>query len=131
MNASGTLYEWGAEDDAMTLVSNGQGQFEITGLPEGTYYLEETKAPEGFAKLTEAIEFKVGAGSYTSETGNKAINYKHDAADGAQKDALQVENKNLTIPQTGGIGSLIFVVAGLAIMAFAYTAYKKSQYQEA
>ena len=41
--------------------------------------------------------------------------------------ALQVINKKVTIPQTGGIGSLIFIVAGLAIMGGAFVAYKKSQ----
>ncbi len=45
--------------------------------------------------------------------------------------ALQVINKKVTIPQTGGIGSLIFIVAGLAIMAGAFVAYKRSQAVEA
>ena len=113
---AGNVYEWGKKDDAITLVSNGQGQFEITGLADGTYYLEETKAPKGFAKLTDDVEFKVDAESYTK---NGDINYKKDEK---TQDAKQVINKNLTIPQTGGIGSIIFVVAGLMIMGLA--AYK-------
>ena len=127
VKAAGNVYEWGDKDNAITLVSDGQGKFEITGLAEGTYYLEETKAPEGFAKITTDIEFKVDKDSYKSETGNKAINYEHDAAEGTATDAIQIENKNLTIPQTGGIGSIIFIVAGLAIMGGAFVAYKKSQ----
>ncbi len=123
VKAAGSVYEWGSKADAITLVSDGQGKFEITGLAAGTYYLEETKSPKGFAKLTTDQDFTVSANSYKEEGD---INYEHDA-EGEVNDALQVENKNLTIPQTGGIGSLIFVVAGLAIMAGAYVAYRKNQ----
>ena len=123
---AGNVYEWGDKAKALTLVSDGQGQFEITGLAEGTYYLEETKAPKGFAKLTEDKEFKVDANSYKS---NGDINYKKSEAE--VKDALRVENKNLTIPQTGGIGTIIFTAIGLAIMASAIIAIKKRQATEA
>ena len=41
---------------------------------------------------------------------------------------MKVENRNLTIPQTGGIGSIIFVVAGLMIMGLA--AYKMKANKE-
>ncbi|MDU2558560.1 MAG: pilin N-terminal domain-containing protein [Anaerococcus prevotii] len=122
VKAAGNVYEWGDKEKAIALVSDGQGQFEITGLAEGTYYLEETKAPKGFAKLTSDQMFKVDKDSYKS---NGDINYKKEET--TKQDAQQVINKNLTIPQTGGIGSLIFVVAGLAIMAGAYAAYRKSQ----
>lgn len=123
VKAAGNVYEWGDKDKAITLVSNGQGQFEITGLAEGTYYLEETKAPKGFAKLTDDVEFKVDAESYTK---NGDINYKKEDT-GTTNDAKQVINKNLTIPQTGGIGSLVFIAAGLVIMGGAFIAYRRSQ----
>ena len=127
VKAAGNVYEWGDKDKAITLVSDGQGQFEITGLPEGTYYLEETKAPKGFAKLTSDVMFKVNSESYTK---NGDINYKKDDK-GTTNDAQRVENKNLTIPQTGGIGTIIFTAIGLAIMASAVIAIKKRQATEA
>lgn len=127
VKAAGNVYEWGDKDKAITLVSDGQGQFEITGLPEGTYYLEETKAPKGFAKLTSDVMFKVNSESYTK---NGDINYKKDDK-GTTNDAQRVENKNLTIPQTGGIGTIIFTAIGLAIMASAIIAIKKRQATEA
>lgn len=122
---AGNVYEWGDKANAITLVSDGQGRFEITGLAKGEYYLEETKAPEGFAKLTSDIKFSVDKNTYT--TGD--INYNPETADAT--DALQVENKNLTIPQTGGIGTIIFTAIGLAIMASAIIAIKKRQATEA
>lgn len=128
-------YEWKEADkaptDAVVLVSDSEGRLEITGLQYGEYKLEEAKAPEGFAKLNGTVDFKVEKGSYDSKAVDGELDYKQNKEDGTQVFGKQIENKNVSIPQTGGIGSLIFVVAGLAIMAFAYTAYKKSQYQEA
>ena len=47
------------------------------------------------------------------------------------KQAQQVINKKVTIPQTGGIGTIIFTAIGLAIMASAIIAIKKRQATEA
>lgn len=128
-------YEWKeateAPSDAVVLVSDSEGRLEITGLEYGEYKLEEKKAPEGFAKLNGTVDFTVEKGSYDSKTADGELDYKQNKEDGTQVFGKQIKNKLVSIPQTGGIGSLIFVVAGLAIMAFAYTAYKKSQYQEA
>lgn len=128
-------YEWKeateAPTDAAVLVSDSEGRLEITGLQYGDYKLEEKKAPEGFAKLNGTVDFTVEEGSYDSKTADGELDYKQDKEEGTKVFGKQIKNKLVSIPQTGGIGSLIFVVAGLAIMAFAYTAYKKSQYQEA
>ena len=121
--AAGNVYEWGDKAKAITLVSDGQGRFEITGLAEGTYYLEETKAPEGFAKLTSDVPFTVNNKSYTTG-GEKAIDYVPSSN---KNDAQQVENKNLTIPQTGGKGTIIFTIVGIGLMAGAIVAMKKNK----
>ena len=132
--ANASAYTWEAApakdqpDNRVVLKSDAEGRFEIKGLAYAKdYALEEKTAPKGYAKLQSVEKFDVEKGSYTST--KKELQYNKDNADGGY--GLQIKNKNVTIPQTGGIGSLIFVVAGLAIMAFAYTAYKKSQYQEA
>ena len=121
--AAGNVYEWGEKDDAIVLVSDGNGKFEITGLAEGTYYLEETKAPEGFAKLTSDVPFTVNNKSYTTG-GEKAIDYVPSSN---KNDAQQVENKNLTIPQTGGKGTILFTIVGIGLMAGAIVAMKKNK----
>ena len=46
-------------------------------------------------------------------------------------DPQNVDNKPITIPQTGGIGTIIFTAIGLAIMASAIIAIKKRQATEA
>ncbi|MDU3192096.1 MAG: pilin N-terminal domain-containing protein [Finegoldia magna] len=118
------LSQWGDKGTALKLKSDEAGAFEIRGLKDGTYYLEETKAPAGYADIKDPIKFTVGKGSYT--TGD--INYNTLEA---KKDAQRVDNTKLTIPQTGGIGTIIFTAIGLAIMASAIIAIKKRQATEA
>lgn len=121
---AGTRYEWVDSKDEtgktiVTLASNKDGQFEISGLEYGTYKLEEIEAPKGFAKRND-VEFTVAKGDTTD------VEIKYEGTEDANN-AKQVINKTVTIPQTGGIGSLIFIVAGLAIMGGAFIAYRKSQ----
>ncbi len=118
-------YDWGKKEDAIVLVSDEDGKFEITGLEYGNYVLEEKSAPAGYAKLQDSddqLKFEVKLGSYSTDD----VNIKYNTTDESDS-AKQIKNKKVTIPQTGGIGSLIFVVAGLAIMAGAYAAYRKNQ----
>ena len=121
-----TEYTWGEKNDpnVVVLTSDAEGRFEIKGLEykEG-YKLEEKTAPNGYAKLQSDADFKVEEGSYTST--DAELQYNKENADAGY--GLQIKNKNISIPQTGGIGSLIFVVAGLAIMGVALLSYKKSQ----
>ena len=118
--AANTEWKWidKADDDytgAYKFVSNEDGYFKLSGVQLGNYELVETKAPKGYAKLTKAVPFEVKADS----NGETNIETKKDEG------LTQVNNKKVTIPQTGGIGSLIFIVAGLAIMGIAFTAMKK------
>ena len=120
-------YKWEAsKDNALVLVSDSQGRFEITGLDFGEYNLVEKTAPEGYAKRSDEPAFKAEKDSYTT----KEVNIKYTTDDQANN-AQQVINKKVTIPQTGGIGSLIFIVAGLAIMGVAFVAMKRRNAVEA
>lgn len=120
-----TAYTWVDEKTkAITFTSNNQGQFEVTGLEVGSYKLEETLAPAGYAKLSGDIEFTVGHDSYTSGD----IKYK---TDDASNNAQKVFNKKVTIPQTGGIGTILFTIIGLSIMLGAVVIMKRRQSEEA
>lgn len=119
-------YTWGEKNDpnVVELTSDEDGRFEIKGLEYSTYYLEEKTAPKDYAKLQSPEEFEVKEGSYKST--DAELQYNKDNADGGY--GLQIKNKNISIPQTGGIGSIIFVVAGLMIMGLA--AYKMKANKE-
>lgn len=112
---------------ATTFTSNDQGQFEVKGIEYGNYRAVETKAPAGFALPTDGgnFTFEVKEGTYTSQGD---IDY---VAESTKQDAMQIKNNDVTIPQTGGIGTVIFTAIGLAIMASAIIAIKKRQATEA
>ena len=114
---------WGAKDTALVLKSDEAGAFEIKGLKEGTYFLEEIEAPRGYALINEPIKFELGKGSYT--TGD--INY-NPLVD--KNDATRVDNTKITIPQTGGIGTVIFTVVGVMLMVGAAFALKRRKEDE-
>ncbi|HEM2768823.1 TPA: SpaH/EbpB family LPXTG-anchored major pilin [Streptococcus suis] len=113
-------WKWVAtKEQAFTFISSTDGKFEVKGLKEGTYYLKETKAPEGYALPSDTIQFTVNRGSWGAGEEVNTTNFQ------------QVKNKKITIPQTGGIGTVVFTVVGLSTMVFAFIAMKKRQAEEA
>lgn len=119
-----TQWTWIADTDkhtgAYVFKSGTDGYFKVTGLKAGAYELLETKAPDGYAKLTAPVPFTIGKDStgVTELKGEKLEDLKG---------FTQVENKKVTIPQTGGIGTVIFTVVGIGLMAGAVMAMKKNR----
>ena len=121
--ASDKITGWVTDKDrATTLETSGTGDILIGGLNEGTYYLEETEAPAGYNKLTEAIEVKITATTSVT-SGSEAVEYKN-LSETSYKPAtdatVKVLNKAGTqLPSTGGIGTTLFYVIGGGLMAVA------------
>ncbi|MBK0900227.1 peptidase, partial [Enterococcus faecium] len=85
--------------NAAILKSDKEGHFEITGLTEGEYSLEETKAPENYQKLTEDIAFKVNKNSFKEEN---RITVKN--------------NQKAAIPLTGSNGFQTYVLISCLLL---------------
>ena len=121
-------YTWvDSKDDATKFTSNKDGQIEVKGLKDGQYTLVETVAPEGYSKTANVKKnFEIGKDDDLDDNYLPAEDAKEEA-NKAPKDAVKINNTKVSIPETGGIGSLIFIVAGLAIMTVALVSYKKSE----
>ena len=126
-------YTWvDDQEQATQFFTNKDGQFEVYGIAYGNYRAVERKAAPGFALDTnpENFKFEVKKGSYDGENSEFKYEVKLEK-DQKQTYGKRIDNKKVTIPETGGIGSIIFIVAGLVIMTGAFVAYKKSQAVEA
>lgn len=130
--AAAQSYKWeDKKDNALVLVSDGEGRFEITGLAYGDYKLEEKTPPEGFAKLNGDIDFKVAKGSYTDAAGYEEgktapTHIEYNKGDNTVK-GQEVVNKKVSIPQTGGMGTVLFTIVGISLMAGAVVAMKRNR----
>lgn len=107
------------------------GSFKISGLDDGTYYLEETKAPEGYNKLAEPIKVVVTAATangqnWTGESAGSVLTELNatvadvpvtgDHSVGTIP-VVVANNSGALLPSTGGIGTTIFYVVGILVMA--------------
>lgn len=98
--------------------TNAQGKLQFVGLEEGTYQLVETVAPDGYNKLADPIKVIISATYHPDGMLNE---WKADFESGnAQYGEHQIQvqnNKGALLPETGGMGTVIFTVAGIAIIA--------------
>ena len=106
-DANGLLTGWttGATYAGVTMTSNSDSALVLNGLDAGTYYLEETKAPDGYNKLTDPVTVTI------TEDGKVS---------GATDGTVYVSNNaGATLPSTGGMGTTLFYVIGGGLMVAA------------
>lgn len=106
-----------ATDDMVTVANKIEGQgynLHINGLAAGTYYLKETKAPEGYNKLTSPIKVTI------TKTGDEEWTVSKDGTVEDDK-IIDIENSTGSIlPSTGGRGAIAFaVIAALLVFGVA------------
>lgn len=68
---NGKLEKWvDSIANATKLVTGVDGLVKVAGLDDGTYYLEETKAPSKYNKLSEDVTIVISASTANNQTWN-------------------------------------------------------------
>ena len=119
LTASGNkLTGWTTEENSATkFTSDNNGNISISGLDAGEYYLKETKAPDGYNKLTDDIKV-VLTKEYNESTNVGTAFFAYSNV--TKEDKVEVENNaGTTLPSTGGMGTTVFYVVGGGLMAVA------------
>lgn len=81
----------------LILRSGEDGKFSVSNLDYGTYYIWETKAPEGYTLLEGSLEFEIDGNSYEK--------------------VLIIENSmKPPIPKTGDITLIVLIIAGAVMV---------------
>lgn len=106
--------------DATKVTTPTSGNIQFVGLDAGTYYLEETKAPVGYNKLTDPITVVIDRGTLPTKAG-ESVSYTVKYGETTAADHIvRVENKaGAVLPSTGGMGTTLFYVVGGGLMVAA------------
>lgn len=105
-------------------ITTKDGQLEIKGFDANTnYYLEETKAPNGYNKLAERVEIAVKEANLDATVSNNTW----------QSGGVHiVNNTGSLIPSTGGMGTTVLYMAGgiLVIAAGALLIFRRRMHTD-
>ena len=105
----GTYSPYFGTDAGDEMFSDEHGQFNVKGLDAGTYYLKETKTPDGYGACAnkEIVISATHDVNHVDLSGNLSTTIINKKAGG------------ITLPSTGGIGTTLFYVVGGGLMVAA------------
>lgn len=103
--------DFSTEGKGVEMISGQDGQFNVKGLDAGTYYLKETKTPDGYSAckvIPVTIKADHSRNDQVNLEGSKLTN-----------DIVNIKAGGITLPSTGGIGTTLFYVVGGGLMVAA------------
>lgn len=111
-------------ESGVEYITTVNGQLEIKGFDANTnYYLEETKAPDGYNKLAERVEIAVKEANLDATVSNNTW----------QSGGVHiVNNTGSLLPGTGGMGTTVLYMAGgvLVIAAGALLIFRRRMHTD-
>lgn len=103
------------------VITADNGKLDIRGLDVGSYKLRETKAPDGYVLLNGEITFTITDDTISPDKTAGADGIADDdkaVTDRAGYVGETIENhKGFNLPLTGGMGTVMFTVGGLVLIA--------------
>ena len=100
----GVTYRRAREDETGVAIVVKDGKVRVVGFDNGTYYLEETAAPDGYNKLTARQKFIISDANLDSVFNGETF---------STGSGVHVVNKTGSmLPETGGLGTLLFTLLG-------------------
>lgn len=103
--------DFSTEGKGVEMISGQDGQFNVKGLDAGTYYLKETKTPDGYSAC-KVIPVTIKA----DHSRNNQVNLE---GSNLTNDIVNIKAGGITLPSTGGIGTTLFYVVGGGLMVAA------------
>lgn len=99
------------ENGCFTINSDGKT---LTHLPNGAYELTEITAPGGYNLLTKKISFTITNGQLSGTSENGVVEFDNDG-----KTVTIYNTAGIQLPETGGMGTLMTTMSGMALMLIA------------
>ena len=103
----------------------------VINLSTGEYQLTETKAPAGYNLLTGTVAFKIENGKvYDDPTGTSVSSEMYTIKSDDKSNVVTIKNKaGVALPVTGGTGTILFSLGGMALMliALGYVVMKRRE----
>lgn len=103
----------------VTDTGDAKGKFMLDGLNNTTYWFKETKAPKDYNLPSALFDIEVKPTAYTDAENHGDYNgngTELDFDDNRQDGSIQ-NSTGIDLPVTGGIGTILFTVIGLLLMA--------------
>lgn len=98
------LYRKARADETGATVIVVKGKVRVIGLDNGIYFLEETKAPDGFNAITTRQKFTIADNNLDAIITSGIV---------STNSGVQVVNHTGTmLPETGGMGTVLFITIG-------------------
>lgn len=98
-------------------LAGGEYNLSLNGLKAGTYYLVEKTAPQGYNKIDPIKVVIKSTGANEGVTaGNYTITVGEPGTEDADKIIEIVNKKGTLLPETGGMGTVIFTVVAVVLI---------------